>query len=87
MRIDWNIDGFKEVRYSSEVAGLLEEKAEDIAARAEAMDGGHYAVGSRPGAARPSGRHRASVVTADYKAIRGNAKHNTLLKALGGGGG
>ncbi|SDT83748.1 hypothetical protein SAMN04488548_10210 [Gordonia westfalica] len=47
------------------------------------MGEGTYAVGSRAGMARPQGRWRASVVTADYKAQRDNARNNTILRALG----
>lgn len=83
MKISWNVDEFKAIRYSGPVASMLEDHAGKIAGRAESMGDGHYAVGSRPGAARPQGRHRASVVTANYKAMRDNAKNNTLIKAMG----
>lgn len=86
MRIEWNNQAFKDIRYGrhdSAIIGLLESKAKSIADSASAMDGGHYAVGSRPGMARPQGRHRASVVTADFTAIRRNARYNTLIRAMG----
>lgn len=83
MRIDFDVDAFKEIRYSAEAAALVEAEAQKIADRANAAGKGTYAVGSQAGQAKPSGRHRASVVTADHAAIRDNAKHNTLLKALG----
>ncbi|MGP3708489.1 hypothetical protein [Gordonia paraffinivorans] len=83
MRIQWNKAGFKEIRYSSEVAAMLEAEAEKIADRARSMGEGQYEVGSRPGQARPQGRWRASVVTADYKAMRETARNDVLRKALG----
>ena len=88
MRIDWNNDAFKAIRYGrhdSSLIGLLEAEGQKIVDRANASSGGGYALGSRPGVARPQGRHRVTVITASYKAIRDNAKNNTLLRALGGG--
>ena len=87
MRIDWNPQAFKDIRYGrhdSSIIGLLEAEGQKIADRANASSGGGYAVGSRPGAARPQGRHRVTVITASYKAMRDNAKNNSLLRALGG---
>ena len=90
MRIDWNMEAFRDIRYGRHdpsIIGLLEGEAEKIADRANSMGGSavKYAVGSQPGAARPRGRHRATVITANYAAMRDNAKNNTLLRALGGG--
>lgn len=86
MRIDWNVDAFKDIRYGrhdASIIGMCETEAQKLADKASSMGPGTYATGSRAGAARPQGRHRASVVTADHAAIRDNAKNNTLLRALG----
>lgn len=86
MWIDWNVDALKAIRYGQHdpsIIGLLEAEGQKMAEAAHAIDGGHYAVGSQPGAARPQGRHRVSVVTADHRAIRGNAKNNSLIRAMG----
>lgn len=86
MRIDFNVDAFKATRYGQHdpaIIGVLEAAGERVADAAHQMDGGQYAVGSQPGVARPQGRHRVGVVTADHRAIRGNARHNSLIRALG----
>ena len=86
MRIDWNQQAFKDIRYGNHdpaIITALEAAGQKVADAASAMDGGQYAVGSRAGVARPQGRHRASVVTADFTAIRRNARYNTLIRAMG----
>lgn len=83
MRIDWNVDGFKELRRDPALIAAEEEAAHKVADAAMAMGKGEYAVGSRQGAARPQGRWRTSVVTADAKAMAENAKHNILIRAMG----
>lgn len=87
MRIDWNTEEFKNIRYgrTSEIVGELEKHGERVAATANANGKGTYVMGSRPGVARPQGRHRVSVVTGDAKAMIDNARHNTLIRALGSG--
>jgi hypothetical protein len=42
-----------------------------------------YAMSSTQGRRNPFGRWRVGVYTREYKAIRDNAKNNTLLRALG----
>lgn len=82
MRIDWNVKGFYDLRRSDGVIAELESHAERICDRANAMGKGTYATGSRQGMMRPQGRWRASVVTADAKAIADNAKNHTLIRAM-----
>ncbi|SDT85204.1 hypothetical protein [Gordonia westfalica] len=83
MRIEWNQKAFKDVRYGrtsdiiSELEGHAERIADDASAMGEAVRGGFT---GRHGTSQ--GRWRASVVTADYKAQRDNARNNTILRAL-----
>lgn len=83
MRIDWNVKGFYDLRRDPGVVAELDRHAERICARANAMGKGTYATGSRQGMMRPQGRWRASVVTADARAMIDNARHQTLARALG----
>lgn len=82
MRIVFNVQGFKQLRREDAVVAYEVECAQKVADAANAIGKGTYAVGSRQGAARPQGRWRTSVVTADAKAMAHNAKHQTLLKAM-----
>ena len=82
VRIDWNTQGFYDLRRDDTLVTLLESKAEEIADRAMSMGSGTYAIGSRQGRKNPQGRWHASVVTADAEAMVDNSRHNTLLKAL-----
>lgn len=81
MRVVLHYDGFSALRTDPKILGELNRLAEETAARAgegfEAKPAG--VTGGRV-------RGRSAVVTATAKAARRNAKHNTLLKALGGGG-
>lgn len=83
VRVVFNVKGFYDLRRSDGVIAELESHAERICDRANAMGKGTYATGSRQGMMRPQGRWRASVVTADAKAIADNARHQTLARALG----
>ncbi|GAA2394227.1 hypothetical protein GCM10009855_37050 [Gordonia cholesterolivorans] len=82
MRVVFNVAAFYELRRDPGVIAELESHAERICARANAMGKGTYATGSRQGMMRPQGRWRASVVTADAKAIADNAKNHTLIRAM-----
>lgn len=42
-----------------------------------------YMMSSTQGAKKPQGRWRAAVFTSNFKAIKDNAQHNTLLRSLG----
>lgn len=76
-----NRAGCDEVRNSAPVQRALLEIGESVASRASGMDGGRYVADVQPG------EHRAHcrVKTANRKALNGNARRNTLLKAMGGG--
>lgn len=84
-RIKWNPEGLYDVRRDPALIDLEEDLAQEIADRAMDMGKGTYVVGSTQGEKRPQGRWRTSVVAADAKAIAHDRKHNTLLRALGGG--
>lgn len=85
MKIKWNPQAFYDLRSAPGVVAELESRARQVASRANTLGKGTYAVGSRQGARRPQGRWRASVVTADAQAMADNAKHHTLVRALGSG--
>lgn len=85
-----NNAGFRDVRYRNETRDMLEALAKTVADRANDSfkPGGQrdigYVVGSQAGARRPYGRWRVTVAAVSPHAIRHNARHNTLLKALNG---
>lgn len=74
VRVKMNIAGARAIRNSAEVEGDLMRRAQAI----EAAAGPGYEASSQTGRTRA----RASVITADFEAIRDNAKNNTLLKSL-----
>ena len=81
-QLRWNPNALYEVRSAPAVVAELNSMANAIAARANAIGKGTYAVGSQQGARNPQGRWRTTVVTADWMAMRNNLKHNTLIKAM-----
>ena len=78
MRIKWNNKGFYDLRREPGVVQDLERRARAVKEAA----GEGYEVGSIQGARNPQGRWRTSVITADYKSQKDNAKNDTLLRAL-----
>lgn len=76
-RIKWNLPAFRELRLEPGVINDLEERAEAIAAAA----GDGYEASAMAG----KNRGRASVITADYAAMRDNARNQTLLRSLDAG--
>lgn len=82
VRIEWNTEAMYEIRRDPGVVAELESVAQEVADRANSSGEGTYAVGSRQGRKNPQGRWRASVVTADAKAMLDNARNNTLIRAL-----
>ncbi|MCF3941323.1 hypothetical protein [Gordonia tangerina] len=82
VRIKWNTQALYDLRREPGVVAELESMAQRICDRANAEGEGTYAVGSQQGARNPQGRWRTTVVTADYRAIRDNAKHNTLIRVM-----
>lgn len=88
-----NIDGFREIRYMDSTKEMLEAVALTVADTANSsltLNGSSdrspgYKVFSRAGKRVRQGRWRVSVTAVTPHAIRHNAVHNTLLRALGGG--
>lgn len=83
--IRWKRGGFYALRSEPGVQAALESLAASVAGRANQMAGtpGGFKTSSLQGARKPQGRWRTTVITATAVAMRKNAKHNTLLKALG----
>ena len=77
MRIQWNIDGFHELRRDPNLCSQIDNLARDVASRA--------GVGFDWKSRTDDNRHRAIVFTGSQRAQYVNARDNTLLKALGGG--
>lgn len=91
IQFKWNRSGLRKIRYGDadrRVIDHLESHVDRVAARANSMARANgwrnakYVTGSRPGARRPQGRHRTSVVTGNAEAMLDNAKNQTLTKAL-----
>lgn len=83
MRIDWlGNRGFREMRTSAGALSLVEAEAQKVLARAQSGAGK-----SQFGMKSTSGRNRAGAIvfTENPAAMVRNAKHNTLVRALGGG--
>lgn len=74
MKVKWNRQAFQQIRKSPEVQADIGRRVQRIAAACG--DGYDYSV--------MEGRTRArgTVITAKHRAIRDNAKHNTLLRNL-----
>lgn len=83
VKVTFNPKDFDAFRNSSEMQALLSELGEQVKDRANAYGSGKYEVDTKPGKKRASTR----VKTTDAKSRASNAKHNSLLKALLGGGG
>lgn len=83
MIIDWNLEGFYDLRRAPEVVDEIDRLASDLADASAAADGGEYGWESHQGRKAPQGRWRATVFTKDQTARENNAKHNTLLNELG----
>ena len=91
----WNMKGFEEIRRAPKVLNLVDQVSVNFAARA----GRGYKASSQQGAKGPSpswnkkkgkgyqGRARAIVYPDTFRAMRDNAKNNTLVKLMGGPGG
>lgn len=77
MKIKWNIDGFRQLRYDPGVAADIDARAARIAAAA----GPGYESSPYRGATR----HRASVITTSAKAVASERKHGKLLRSIDAG--
>lgn len=92
IRFKTNVEGFREIRYSTPTRDMLEAVALTVANTCNdsfTTNGPRdvepgYRVMSQPGRRVKQGRWRVSVTAVTRHAIRHNAKHNTLLRALGG---
>ena len=77
MKIKYNIKAFEEIRRLHAVAAEVDSRAARIAdACGDGYESSPYEGKSR---------HRASVITTNYKAARDNAKNNTLLRNINAG--
>lgn len=80
MKIKWNIEGFRQLRYDPGVAADIDARAARIAAAA----GPGYESSPYRGATR----HRASVITTTPKAMQHEKSHrgsSRLLRAIDAG--
>ena len=77
MRIDFNMQGFEDLRRDPAVQADIDARAARIAGQA----GEGYEAGSFQGRRR----YRGSVITAGFKAQLDNARNNTLLRSLDAG--
>ena len=81
-KFELNLKGLNELMKGAEMQGVLQEKGNEVASRAQSMC--------------PNGEYRVRTVTGNYiatayvsaqnwEAIHDGFEHNTLLKAIGGG--
>lgn len=78
MKIVWNNKEFARTLKAQDTLKMVDAEARKIANRANSSSSGKYEPSSMVG----KNRARASVITADAKAIRENARNNTLLRSL-----
>lgn len=79
MRIQWNKNGFAELRNDPAIAGLVQDETDRLAAE---MGPGYDSRG-----AHHPGRYRGTIVAKSSQAVRDNIKNNTMLKTILGAGG
>lgn len=84
VRVKHHIGAYHQLRSAPGVVGRLESEGRRTLSAAGGRVAG-YDMGSQQGAKRPQGRWRVAVVTATRKAMRDNARNNTLLRALRSG--
>lgn len=78
-KFKWDPAGFEEIRRSPQAVALLESKVESAASAA----GPGYVGSVVQGVGRGTlGRAIGTVFTDDFKAIRDNAKNNTLIRVF-----
>lgn len=78
VKIRYNRNAFREIRLMPEVAAEVHRRAERIAG---AAGEGYEAFPTQA----PRNRARAAVVTTSMRAIRDNARNQTLLRSLDAG--
>lgn len=69
----------RQVLNSDAAVSIVAGKGEEVKARADSMGRATYATDAMPG----RNRAHAIVYTPDDHAVHSNAKHNSLLRALG----
>lgn len=77
-----------DLRRMPELVALLEEEGRSRLndANSTMPNGRGYAMSSKQGSKRPQGRWAVRIYTLTNHAKRSNAKHNTLVRLLGGKG-
>lgn len=85
MKINWNTQGFYDLRREPGVRADLEQRAKAIADAASSNGRGRYGTSSVQGKKKPQGRWRTTVITADAKAQIETARHQTLHKSIDAG--
>lgn len=95
LKIVWKNKGFEEIRRAPKTVSLVDKLGSQTAMQA----GKGYVYSGRQGMKGPSpawnkqrgpgfqGRYRGIVFPDTPRAMRDNAKHNTLVKLMGGSGG
>ena len=95
LKIVWKNKGFEEIRRAPKTVSLVDKLGSQTAMQA----GKGYGYSGRQGKKGPSpawnkqrgpgfqGRYRGIVFPDTPRAMRDNAKHNTLVKLMGGSGG
>lgn len=82
IEIEWNLSAFRKMRTMPETVAMVDSAAAVVRSRAEAVSPGHP-YESR-GSVLKGGRRYGAIVRTPPESIRSNAKHNSLLKAIGG---
>lgn len=86
--IKWNMAAFEEIRTMPSTQAAVDGAADRVRQRAEAVSPSpevrRYQANGRITTANGKSRYRVYVRSLDYAASYSQAKHNSLLKALGG---
>lgn len=86
--IKWNMAAYDEIRTMPSTRAAVDGAADKVRQRAEAVSPSPvvrtYEANGRVTNFDGKSRYRVYVRSADYAASYSQAKHNTLLKALGG---
>lgn len=86
--IKWNMAAFEEIRTMPATQAAVDGAADRVRQRAESVSPSpvvrRYQANGRVTTANGKSRYRVYVRSLDYAASFSQAKHNSLLKALGG---
>ncbi|WP_342800974.1 hypothetical protein [Nocardia sp. No.11] len=82
MRLVMKRDALYEIRRAPGVQRDLERRARKVLAAAGGEAAG-YMMSTTQGEKKPQGRWRAAVFTSNFKAIKDNARNNTLVRNFG----